>query len=282
MTAPLSIVAGELGINVVADASGRTRATSLRQCYPQRVTMPLRCDPDHPGAATLCVQSPSGGAFSDDELRTTVRCHPGTHLHLTTQAATQVFAGHGPGARHQLSFSVLAGAVLEYYPGTVIPHAGATFCQRLDVDVARGGVYFGWEAVAAGRIAHGERFGYDCYDSAFVVRVDGRPVGRDRQVIRPRTAGVGGCLIEGDYLATFVAVAPGRAVDGLLAEVRRILIGLDDCRGGAGRLPADTGVFVRLGARHAPALQRARRALFHASRAALLPVIHSSAESSEK
>ena len=282
MTAPPSIAAGELGINVVADASGRTRATSLRQCYPQRVTMPLRCDPDHPGAATLCVQSPSGGAFSDDRLRTTVRCDPGTHLHLTTQAATQVFAGSGPGARHRLSFSVRDGAVLEYYPGTVIPHADSTFCQRLDVDVARGGIYLGWEAVAAGRIAHGERFGYECYDSAFVVRVDGRPAGRDRQVIRPRTADTGGCLIEGDYLATFVAVAPGRTVDGLLDEVRRILTGRDDWHGGAGRLPADTGVFVRLGARHAPALQRARRSLFDAARAVLLPVNQSAAESSEK
>lgn len=266
MTAP-TISPGELGIDVVADAAGRTRTSELRQRYPQRVTMPIRCDPEFPGAATLCVQSPSGGTFSDDELRTSVRCRRDAHLHLTTQAATQVFAGDGPGARHRLAFSVHAGAVLEYYPGTVIPHADSTFVQRVDVDVAQGGVYLGWEAVAAGRIAHGERFGYLCYDSAFVVHVDGRAVARDRQVLRPR---VGSTPIDDDYLATFVAVAPGRAARPLLERVRLILANLDGCSGGAGLLPCAAGVFVRVTATSAPGLHRTRRSLFDAARAELL------------
>ena len=90
MTPVVPIRPGELGIDVVADATGRTRTTGLRQRYPQRVTTALRCESGRLGAVTLCVQSPSGGAFSDDDLRTTVRCHPGAYLHLTTQAATQV------------------------------------------------------------------------------------------------------------------------------------------------------------------------------------------------
>jgi urease accessory protein len=267
VTAP-AIIPGELGIDVVADAAGRTRTASLRQRYPQRVTMPMHCDPQHPGAATLCVQSPSGGAFSDDDLRTSVRCGSDAHLHLTTQAATQVFAGDGPGARHRLDFEVLAGAVLEYYPGTVIPHADSTFVQRVDVDVAPGGVYLGWEAVAAGRIAHGERFGYACYDSAFVVHIAGRAVARDRQVLRPRT---GGCPVQDDYLATFVAVAPGRIIEPLLERLRPVLGDLKGGSGGAGRLPGAAGVFVRLTAVTAPDLHRARRFLFDAARTALIP-----------
>ncbi|CAA0129250.1 Urease accessory protein UreD [Mycolicibacterium vanbaalenii] len=266
MTAP-AISPGELGIDVVADTTGRTRTASLRQRYPQRVTMAMHSDPEHPGAASLCVQSPSGGAFSDDELHTSVRCHPGTHLHLTTQAATQVFAGDGPGARHRLAFTVHAGAVLEYYPGTVIPHADSSFLQRLDVDVEPGGTYLGWEAVAAGRIAHGERFGYVCYDSAIVVRVAGHAVARDRQVLRPR---VGKCPTEDDYLATFVAVTPGRVVDPLLERVRLILDNLDRCSGGAGRLPGAAGLFVRLTAGSAPDLHRTRGYLFDAARTEVL------------
>ena len=262
-----AISPGELAIAVVADRSGRTRTSALRQRYPQRVTMPIHCDPDHPGAATLCVQSPSGGTFSDDELRTDVRCGPGAHLHLTTQAATQVFAGDGPGSRHRLHFTVQPGAVLQYYPGTVIPHEDATFVQELDVDVEAGGVYLGWEAVAAGRIAHGERFRYSCYDSAFVAGVDGRIAARDRQVIRPRISGM---PLDIDYLATFFAIAPGTAVAPLLRRVRLVLDNLDGCAGGAGRLPGDVGVFVRLTAAHAPALRRTREHLFDAARKELL------------
>jgi urease accessory protein len=264
VTAP-AIRAGELSVDAVADASGRTRVAALRQRYPQRVTTALHCDPDYPGAATLCVQSPSGGTFPDDDLHTEVRCQPGSHLHLTTQAATQVFAGDGPGAHHQLAFTVAAGAVLEYYPQTVIPHSGATFTQRLAIDVEPGGAYLGWEAVAAGRIAHGERFGYACYDSAFTVRTGGRVVARDRQLIRPREAGLPASLVD-DYLATFVAVTPGRPADTLLERLRAVLDGVAGCRAGAGLLPDATGVFVRVSARQAPALHRTRVQLVDAAR----------------
>ncbi|VEG57801.1 urease accessory protein UreD [Mycolicibacterium aurum] len=267
MTAP-AISPGELDIDVVADATGRTRTASLRQRYPQRVTMPMHCDPEHPGAATLCVQSPSGGAFSDDELRTTVRCGPGTHLHLTTQAATQVFAGGGPGARHRVGLRVHAGAVLEYYPGTVIPHTDSTFVQRVDIDVESDGIYLGWEAVAAGRIAHGERFGYLCYDSAFTVLIDGRATARDRQVVRPHA---GSRPLDDDYLATFLAIAPGRTTGPLLDGIRQALGTLNGCSGGAGRLPGAAGVFVRLTTQSAPDLLRARRCLFGTARTQLLP-----------
>ncbi|MGE2731626.1 urease accessory protein UreD [Mycolicibacterium vaccae] len=268
MTAPPRIRPGELVVEVVADAHGNTRAATLRQRYPQRVTMPLRCDPRHPGSATLCVQSPSGGAFSDDLLSTEVHCGSGTHLHLTTQSATQVFAGDGPGARQQVRMTVRTGAVLEYYPGTVIPHRDSLFTQQVDVDVETGGVYLGWEALAAGRIAHGERYAFDRYDAAFLLRVDGRPVARDRQVIRPAQAPGG--LIDGDYLATFVAVAPGRDIEPLLDELRSRLGDLAGCSAGAGRLPHDAGVFLRLTASGAPELRRAQRQLFDSARAALV------------
>ncbi|MGV0851974.1 urease accessory protein UreD [Mycolicibacterium phlei] len=276
MTAP-AIRAGELGVDAVADASGRTRVASLRQRYPQRVTAPLHCDPDYPTAAMLCVQNPSGGTFSDDDLHTVVRCDTGSHLHLTTQSATQVFAGDGPGAWHHLAFTVATGAVLEYYPQTVIPHTGARFTQRVTVDVADGGVYLGWEALAAGRIGHGERFGYAWYDSAFTVHAAGRVVARDRQVIRPGDAGPPGSLVD-DYLATFIAVTPGRSPDTLLERVRAAVADLDGCRGGAGRLPHGAGVFVRLTAQQAPELHRARRHLVDAAR---VDVLETTREDSE-
>ncbi len=257
------IAPGELSLRTVADATGTTRVAGLRQRYPQRVTMALHADAAYPRAATLCVQSPSGGTFSDDDLHTSVQCAAGSHLQLTSQAATQVFAGGGPGARHRLRFGVESAAVLEYLPKTIIPQADSVFTQDLAVDVAPGGMYFGWDAIAAGRIAHGERFRYAAVDSSFTVRVAGRTVARDRQLI---TAGAG---VAADYLATALMVAPGQDIATALTAVRAALTGHRDTDGGAGELPFGAGVFVRLLAGDAPALHAVQRAVHTAVRTAL-------------
>lgn len=254
------IAPGELTVHVAADATGRTRITTLRQRYPQRVTTALYSDARFPRAAVLCVQSPSGGIFSDDNLCTSVVCAPGSHLVLTTQAATQVFAGDGPGARHRLRFTVHPGAVLEYVPRTLIPQAGSQFTQKLDVDVAEGGSYIGWDAVAAGRIAHGERFRYAGVDTAITVRSGSRVIARDRQRFTPDAA----TTFDGDYVATQLVVIPAHPA--ALETVRTALRDLPGVRGGAGELPHRSGVFTRLTADRAPALRRAQQALHAAVR----------------
>lgn len=258
------IAPGELTVHVGVDATGRTRVTTLRQRYPQRVTTALHSDERYPRAAVLCVQSPSGGTFSDDSLCTTVVCEPGSHLVLTTQAATQVFAGEGPGARHRLRFTVHPGATLEYLPKTLIPQSDSLFTQTLDVDIADGGCYIGWDAVAAGRIAHGERFRYTGVDTAVTVRAQGRVVARDRQRFTPATAP----LHDGDYVATQWVVAPGRppAID----AVRTVLAGLPGVRGGAGELPCRSGLLNRLTADCAPELRYARHTVHTAVRDSVL------------
>lgn len=265
------IAPGELTVRTRADATGTTRIAELRQRYPQRVTTALHTDDDHPRAAMLCVQSPSGGTFSDDDLQTTVHCAGGTHLHLTSQAATQVFAGNGPGARHRLRFTVDSGAVLEYIPKTVIPQSDSTFTQSLELDIAPGGVYFGWDAIAAGRIAHGESFRYATIDNAFTVQVDGRVIARDRQLI---TAQAG---LDSDYLATLLIVTPGAPPETVLAAIRSTLARYPDVHGGAGELPYRAGVFARLTTHRAPALNRVCRALHAAARLTALspPIVRS-------
>lgn len=258
------IAPGDLTVHTLADATGTTRIAELRQRYPQRVTTALHSDADYPRAAVLCVQSPSGGTFSDDDLRTTVHCAGGTHLHMSTQAATQVFAGTGPGARHRLRFTVDRGAVLEYLPRTIIPQADSTFTQSIDVDVDEGGAYIGWDAIAAGRIAHGERFRYATIDNAFTVRVRSRVIARDRQLITAQTG------LDSDYLATLLIVTPGLSPEPALAAVRSTLAEHPGVLGGAGELPCRAGVFARLTAHRGPELNQVLRALHTAARHSVL------------
>lgn len=258
------IAPGELTVRTRADASGVTRIAELRQRYPQRVTTALHTDADHPRAAVLCVQSPSGGTFSDDDLQTTVHCAGGSHLQMTSQAATQVFAGNGPGARHRLRFTVDTGAVLEYLPKTIIPQSDSMFTQSVDVDVDNGGCYIGWDAIAAGRIAHGERFRYATIDNAFTVRARGRVIARDRQLITAQSG------LDSDYLATLLIVTPGMPTVSTLAAVRAALAGYPHVLGGASELPHRAGIFARLATHRAPELHQVYRALHTAARHAVL------------
>ena len=274
MTRADTVCPGELTLRVVADDTGRTRTAVMRQRYPQRMTAPLHCDPVYPHAAVVCVQSPSGGTFSDDTLHTGVQAERGSHLRITTQAATQVFAGSGTGARHRLRFRVDAMAALEYLPKTLIPHADSRYFQDLEVDVATTGSYLGWDAVSAGRLGHGERFRYCRYESSLRVSVEGKTMARDRQVIEPPTAPAAR-LIGADYLATLLIVAPGLDSALLLARLREAA---DDCPTtvyiGAGALPGDIGALVRIVTDHAPDLQRTQDRLLAASRYQLLQANH--------
>lgn len=258
------IAPGELTVRALADATGTTRIAELRQRYPQRVTAALHTDADYPRAAVLCVQSPSGGTFSDDDLQTKVHCTAGTHLHMTSQAATQVFAGTGPGARHRLQFTVESGAILEYLPKTIIPQSDSMFTQSIEVDVEDGGSYIGWDAIAAGRIAHGERFRYAGVDNAFTIRVLGRVIARDRQLITARAG------LDSDYLATLLIITPGRSPEPTLVAVRSTLAEHPGVLGGASELPCRAGVFARLTADRAPELNRVCRALHTAARRHIL------------
>lgn len=260
------IPAGTLGLRVAVDGSGRTRAASMQQRYPQRMTTPLYHDEAFPDAAMVCVQSPSGGTFSDDDLRTDVHAEPGSHLRLTTQAATQVFAGRGTGSRHRLSFCVAGAATLEYLPKTVIPHRDSSFTQVMDIEVDSSGRYLGWEALAAGRIGHGERYRYRSYRSAVTVSVDGRTVARDLVLLEPPSAAR---LVDADYLATLMVVAPSFSSGTLLSVVRSVL-SESPVRGGASELPSSVGILVRLTTDHAPDLHRTQQALLDAIRGKVL------------
>lgn len=265
MTTATPIRPGELALRVVADGTGRTRIADLRQRYPQRITTALHCDPCYPGAAVVCVQNPSGGTFSDDELSTTVDAETGTHLRLTTQGATQVFAGAGGGSRHRVRIRVGPGSVVEYLPRTMIPHRDCSYTQHLDIALSPTGTYLGWDAVAGGRLGHGERFAYRRVDGTIRVSVAGRVVVRDRQLIEPPAAR----LIGADYLVTMLMLAPWADGDRLLRAVRATLERVD-VRAGASDLPHGAGVIVRLVTDRATELPQLQAELARSAREVLV------------
>ncbi|MHC9295237.1 urease accessory protein UreD [Mycobacterium sp. LTG2003] len=267
------MTAGALHVDLVADPAGRTRVARLVQQFPQRVTAPMYLDPDDPGRAYLCVQNPSAGVFPGDRLRTCVSAARGTRLYLTSQSATQVFAPHAGSAddvaRADFDFRVADGAVVEYIPKTVIPQSSSRYRQQTSVSVETGGVFIGWESLAAGRIGHGERFRYHSYDLRTTVSCDGVVLARDRMLLCPTATDVtGAAMLAGyDYFAAMTVVAPGGDVTGLIEALRTVAT--DEVPCGVSALPGGVGATVRVLGHRAPALAGAEQALRAAARRAL-------------
>lgn len=259
---------GRLEVETVIDRTGRTRVASLTQSYPQRVTAPLYVD-SNPQAAYLCVQSPSGGVFSDDQLRTAVTTRTGSHLLLTSQSATQVFDGPGAGASHSQVFDVHAGSVLEYLPRTVIPHAQASYAQSMEVNVIGDGVFVGWDSIAAGRLGHGERYRYRSVQTRMSVAIDGQVEMREAIRLSDQSLSDRADLIGANYFATLVVIAPHRDLSEVLSDYCSV-IETSGCRGGASMLPASCGLIVRLISDRAPPLRKLMSSLVGLHRRHLL------------
>ncbi|SDF64079.1 urease accessory protein [Blastococcus aurantiacus] len=266
-TAIPTATASRLELDLVRGRSGRTQLARVLQEFPQRVTVPMYLDLGDPGMAFLCVQNPTGGLFPGDHLSTAVAAGPGTSLHLTHQSATQVFAGDGS-SRQSMRFDLTGDAFIEHFPKSVIPHAASRHAQDTHVEVSDGSAYVGWEALAAGRIGHGERFAYGSYRATTSIHHDGALCARDVLDVTPGRADprIAGLLGEYDYVASMVVVAPAAAGSDLAAHLTEALLALPDVTGAASALPYDVGASVRLLARHAPALRRAQLALRAAAR----------------
>lgn len=262
MTSPAAVATSELECTLVRGRTGRTQIASLRQQFPQRVTVPMYADPHNLSTAFVCIQNPSGGVFPGDELVTRIVAGEDTSVHLTYQSATQVFAGE-PGTSQHTELELGPRSVLEYDAKTVIPHDGASYRQHTVVRVCDTSLYVGWDAFASGRIGHGERFSYQRLLARTDIWHGGRLAACDTVLLAPPEddPGAAGVLGGNDYVASMLVVAPGLDLATLAGEMHAALDTTPGLRGAASALPGEIGLSVRILADRAPALRRIQQEL---------------------
>ena len=102
-------------------------------------------------------------------------------------------------------------ASLEFLPDHVIPHRDSRLHQSLHVEMGRGSRAIFWDALAAGRVAHGERWNFRQVDSKTAISLCGRTIFLNRIKIRPSDLDPQrlGLAEEFNYLATLAIVADG-------------------------------------------------------------------------
>lgn len=223
------------------------------------------------GRMFVCVQNPTAGAFPDDDLYTQVRAARGSRLYMTTQAATQVFAGTGT-ATHSYSFRIAADAYVEYIAKPLIPHTDSRYHQRIHAEVQSTGVLVIGETVAAGRLAHGEAFSFEAVRLDTTISVNATVRARDvlrlePQSVPPNRPGIFG---QHRYLSTFTAIAPAADLNQLTASLDEELRTLTGVTGAASTLPDDSGSLVRFLSDRAPVVSAAMDALTRRARFTLL------------
>lgn len=124
---------------------------------------------DESGCACVYLLSPTGGVVQGDGYQVDVTLEANTHVTLTTQAATKVYAMPRQGATQSMKVRVGVDAIFEYLPDSTILFRDANFSQDISLFLDRGAKVAFQEIVMPGRLARGEAMAFTRYQSRIEV-----------------------------------------------------------------------------------------------------------------
>ncbi|MBV0924022.1 urease accessory protein UreD [Halomicroarcula limicola] len=212
---------------------------------PFHISGTLAHDP-HPDAATVFVQSPTGGVAQGDRHDIAISVEGDATAHVSTQSSTKVQSMTHNYAAADASLSVGRGGHLDYVPEPTILHADARYSQDLTLSLETGATAVLGDIVVPGRLARGERFEFERYLSR--VRAQG-PNGllfEDATHLAPGESDptAPGVLGEFTVYGSLFVVAPESDAAETSDDLHEAVT---DCeaRAGATALPNGAGVAVR-------------------------------------
>ncbi|HTN50588.1 MAG TPA: urease accessory protein UreD [Burkholderiaceae bacterium] len=147
---------------------GRTLCAQ-RHRGPLRVQKPL-----YPEGAAVChavVIHPPGGIAGGDVLDLSIDVRAGAHALLTTPGAAKWYKANGRPSFQRILLGV--EGVLEWLPQEAIVFDAADVSSAIDIDLADSGLVIGWDVVALGRRAAGERFARGRFVQSIRLRTGG-------------------------------------------------------------------------------------------------------------
>lgn len=237
---------GELDLTFAVDDAGTTRLVRDFARVPYHVSGTLGQDP-HPDAATVVVQSPTGGLAQGDRLDASVEVGPAAIAHVATQSATKVQSMDANCADSTWTLSVAEGAHLDYVPEPTILFPDARFRQTLTLRVADDASAIVTDVLVPGRLARGERFDFERYHGRVRGFTDGRLRFEDAVELCPAESdpSVLGVMGESAVHGTCYVVDPAGDTAAMSDVVHERLADAAS-RAGVTTLPNDAGVVVRL------------------------------------
>jgi urease accessory protein len=250
-----------------------TRSERHYQQAPLHVYRLIHLDENLPGMAFVFVQQFGDGYVHGDRCRIEVDCGPGTEVHVTTQAATNVYRAQRNFATQLVNLRAAPGAVLEYLPDPVVPFRGSRFFQRTCLIADADSTVILGEVLLPGRVARGELHAYDLFRSETEARrPDGTLLFVDVVRLCPGEGGVPRSLVllgSCDVLATLYVITQRESSAALVELVRAALSG-QGVLTGVSELPNGTGVSARFLGRTSSDVRTALTTAWNATRLVLL------------
>lgn len=258
---------GELRLEL-GPRAGRTRLLAARCRVPFHVGRVLHPQSDWPELAHLLVTMPTGGFVQGDVATLSVLAHSSARVHLTSQSATRAYRCESAPIRQRISLRADADSLLEWWPDPLIPYAGASVHQEIDVRVSPDATVLIADCWLAGRIARGEIHQYARLALTTVAAgPDGSPIFRDSLRLDPAVQPPSGLGLLGDARAVGSFFLLGREIpERLEALLATLLDGLLPGRAATSRLPGEAGLFVRVLAASSEELRQVQRAILGLAR----------------
>ena len=271
MGAARSLVSGKLDLAFAADADGRSYLHRQYASYPFHVCRVHYHDNDHPGLATLYLQSCSGGIYEDDRLELTLSTAQDAEAYVSTQAATVVHSMPSGSACQRVRVACEGGSYLEYLPDPQILFPGSRCRSEIAVRLSGDAVAL----VSDSFLTHdpaGRDEMFSAYFSEIVVEDEtGKSLAIDRLKVNGEAFRDSCPGISGRYKAQGTMIVAGLdfPMSGVAAELHKIRLDRDVAVIGCSLLPNSAGVLVRVLAADGAALKLALHQAWCAARLAL-------------
>jgi urease accessory protein len=178
--------------------------------------------PESDGTAHLYLLHPPGGVCGGDELEVEAVVESGGKALLTTPAATKLYRAPTVAARLRQTFTVRAGATLEWLPQETIAFGGARAASETVVRLESGARYIGWEIVCLGRPASHDEFVTGELSQRTVLELEEKPLLIDRVSLDAQDPGRRGAWGWASRSVYGCLLATG-ASDELVSDVREAL-----------------------------------------------------------
>jgi len=170
------VLAGHLQFEAARREDGRTALARQSFRAPFHISKPYW------DGRVLQVQvvNSTAGILAGDRLELAVEVMAGAALRVTTPAATRAFMMRSGAAECRQSFSVAAGAWLEYSPEPLCPHRACDYAQTTRLALAADAEVFFADALAPGRVGRGEAWAWRRLLLQLDIEVGGEPILRER------------------------------------------------------------------------------------------------------
>lgn len=160
----------------------KTRVTRMVSRAPMR----LLETGVHDDTVEIQLASYGGGMLQGDRVGLEIRCGPGTHLLLKSQANTHVYKNDiGEEAVQTVTAECGARSRVHVLPEPVVLHAGALFRQEQHWNITASTDLVLADWMQSGRSESAEQFAFEQFESVVSIAVDDLPVVEEKFSCRP-------------------------------------------------------------------------------------------------